>query len=73
MIVSFPDLPTHASLNSEAISILIQHMGIAKTVVFLSDKLWQPTDYLEIKEGLFREETTESVYQKIVDWRASAT
>jgi hypothetical protein len=69
MTVPFPNLPNQASLNHEAIQTLIEHMGIAKAVMFLSDRWWQPTDYLQTKEQIFGDETTESVYQKIVAWR----
>jgi hypothetical protein len=69
MIVQFPSLPSQSSLNHEAIQTLIEHMGIAKAVMFLSDKLSQPTDYLQIKDRIFGGETTESVYQKVIEWR----
>jgi hypothetical protein len=69
MKINLPTLPRTIDLHQEAIQILIKNMGIAKAAIFMSDTFWQPTDYLEIKDRLFANETVDSVYEKVVAWR----
>ena len=69
MKLDFPSLPRNTELCREAIQILNEQMGIAKTAIFMSDAFWQPTDYLEIKDKLFADETVASLYAKVVLWR----
>jgi hypothetical protein len=69
MKIDFPSLPRNTELHREAIEILNQRMGIAKAAIFMSDAFWKPTDYLEIKDKLFTDETVASLYEKVVLWR----
>jgi|GEM_PF-693849 len=69
MKINFPKLPQTVDLQQEAIEVLTQHMGIAKTAIFMSDTFWKPTDYLEIKDRLFGDETVESIYEKVIEWK----
>ncbi|WP_013325065.1 hypothetical protein [Gloeothece verrucosa] len=69
MSLYFPNLPQNTELQREAIEILSKQMGIAKTAIFMSNTFWQPTDYLEIKDRLFADETVASLYEKVILWR----
>lgn len=69
MKIEFPRLPRPADLHREAVEILIQQMGVAKASIFLSDTFWQETDYLALKDRLFADETVDSLYEKILQWR----
>ncbi len=69
MKMNFPPLPRNAEVHREAIETLIAQMGIAKAAMFLGDTLWQPTDYLEIKDQQFADETVASLYEKVLLWR----
>jgi len=53
----------------EAEVILIKHLGAAKTARFLAAWRQGMGDYLEIKEGLFTEETVDSLYEKILNYQ----
>ncbi len=44
-------------------------MGVAKAAIFMGDAFWLPTDYLEIKDRLFANETVASIYEKVILWR----
>jgi hypothetical protein len=73
-----PPLPTPALPNSqlvrrEAIDVLVRQLGIAKATIFLGETLWQPTDYLQIKQQLFAGETVDSLYDKILSLRVSSS
>jgi hypothetical protein len=69
MKINFPSLPQTNDLHREALEVLIQHMGLAKAAIFMSDTLWKPTDYLKIKDRLFADETVDSLYEKVIVWR----
>jgi hypothetical protein len=60
-------------VRREAIDVLVKQLGIAKATIFLGETLWQPTDYLQIKQQLFVGETVDSLYGKILSWRASSS
>lgn len=66
---SLPNLPNHNDIRQEAIAILVERMGMAKTAIFLGETFWQSTDYLTIKDELFAHETVDSLYDKILQWR----
>ena len=53
----------------EAEVILMKHLGAAKTARFLAAWRQGMGDYLEIKEGLFTEETVDSLYEKILNYQ----
>ena len=69
--IPIPTLPKSDDLRHEAIAVLIGSLGIAKATIFLGDLLWQPTDYLQIKDQLFAGETIDSLHAKISTWRES--
>jgi hypothetical protein len=69
MKINLPTLPRTSDLHQEALQILIKNMGIAKAAIFMSDTFWKPTDYLEIKDQLFENETVDSIYEKVIAWR----
>jgi hypothetical protein len=66
-----PALPSSQLVRREAIDVLVKQLGIAKATMFLGETLWQPTDYLQIKQQLFADETVDSLYAKILSWRTS--
>jgi hypothetical protein len=68
-----PALPSSQIVRREAIDVLIERLGIAKATMFLGETLWQPTDYLQIKQQLFADETVDSLYAKILLWRTSSS
>ncbi len=53
----------------EAEVILMKHLGAAKTARFLAAWRQGMGDYLEIKEGLFTEETVDSLCEKILNYQ----
>ena len=53
----------------EAEVILMKHLGAAKTARFLAAWRQGMGDYLEIKEGLFTEETVDSLYEEILNYQ----
>ncbi|MCP2727869.1 hypothetical protein [Limnofasciculus baicalensis] len=71
--ISIPTLPKSDDVRHEAIAVLIDRLGIAKAAIFLGDLLWQPTDYLEIKDRLFAGETIDSLNTKISIWQSANT
>jgi hypothetical protein len=66
-----PALPSSQLVRREAIDVLVNQLGVAKATMFLGETLWQPTDYLQIKQQLFADETVDSLYAKILSWRTS--
>ncbi|MBW4690272.1 MAG: hypothetical protein KME27_00735 [Lyngbya sp. HA4199-MV5] len=64
-----PALPTSQDVHREAISVLIEQLGITKAAIFLGETRWQPTDYLQLKQQLFAGETVSSLYEKVIHWR----
>jgi len=53
----------------EAEVILMKHLGAAKTARFLAAWRQGMGDYLGIKEGLFTEETVDSLYEEILNYQ----
>ncbi len=64
-----PALPNSQDIHRQAIAVLIEHLGIARAAIFLGETRWQPTDYLQLKQQLFADETVSSLYEKILHWR----
>lgn len=71
MLPPTPALPSSQVVRIEAIDVLMNRLGVAKATLFLGETLWQPTDYLQIKQQLFAGETVDSLYTKIVARRSS--
>ena len=68
-IIPTPTLPTSQAVHQEAISILVNQLGITKAAMFLGETRWQPTDYLQLKQQLFAGETVSTLYEKVIHWR----
>ena len=62
-------LPTIQEIRIEAINVLIQNLGLAKTTMFLRENFSGKTDYLKIKEDLFSKSTVEDIYNDMLNWK----
>jgi len=62
-------ISSEQEIMREAEVILMKHLGAAKTARFLAAWRQGMGDYLEIKEGLFTEETVDSLYEKILNYQ----
>lgn len=70
MVSSIPNIK---DVRVEAISLLIQGLGIAKTAMFIRETYSSNTDYLKIKEEIFGSKTVNDLYQDIKNWREKRT
>ncbi|MBA3923597.1 MAG: hypothetical protein H0X31_18640 [Nostocaceae cyanobacterium] len=52
-------------IRCEAISALIERLGIAKTAFYIRETMSQPVDYLKLKEQLFGEMTVDDICSEI--------
>ena len=59
------NLSTEHQVIQEALSILIKHMEPQKFAQFVVACRLGKGDYIEIKEQLFKDETIDSLYEKI--------
>ena len=67
-----PPLPNSQEIRQQAIYTLINQLGIAKATIFLGELLWQPTEYLQIKDQLFATETVTNLYETILAQRKTS-
>ncbi len=54
-------VPNSDDIRYEAISALIEHLGIGKAAFFIRETMSQPVDYLKVKESLFGEITVADI------------
>jgi len=52
----------------EGEAVLIKHLGASKAARFLSAWRQGASNYLKIRERLFKDETVDTLYNKIVDF-----
>ncbi len=57
----------------EATEILLKSLTPAKMARFIASWQKNSTDYLDIKEQLFKDETVETLYPQILKFQASQT
>lgn len=58
-------MPRSEELKSEAIRVLLDKLGPAKTAVLIRDYFSKTTDYLKLKDKLFENATVESLVREI--------
>lgn len=58
-------LPLAQDLLSEAIQVLIEHLGITKTAFFIRQNLSSQTDYLVLKQELLGDKKAENIFEDI--------
>jgi len=58
-------LPKGREINTEAIQVLLNRLGITKTALFIRENLFQKEDYLKLKEDLFGEKTAAEIFDEI--------
>lgn len=58
-------LPVAQDLLSEAIQVLIEHLGITKTAFFIRQNLSSQTDYLLLKQELLGSKKAENIFGDI--------
>ena len=49
------------------------NLGLAKSAVYLRENFSSKTDYLQIKEEIFANKSSEEIYNEIVKWKAEST
>ena len=64
-------IPNIKEVRVEAISLLINGLGISKTAMFIRETYSSNTDYLKIKEEMFGNKSVKELYKDIVIWRES--
>lgn len=62
------EVTSEQQIVREGEALLMRHLGLAKTVRFLSAWRQGAGDYLKIREKLFEGETVDSLYDKIIDF-----
>lgn len=58
-------LPVAQDLLSEAIQVLIEHLGIIKTAFFIRQNLSSQTDHLLLKQELLGNKKAENIFEDI--------
>jgi len=58
-------VPNSDDIRYEAISALIEHLGICKAAFFIREMMSQPVDYLKVKEQLFGDLTVADICSEI--------
>ena len=62
-------MPTAEEVRIEAVSLLIDKLGVAKAAMIIREKFSDKTDYLLIKEELFESKKVEDIYLDIQEWK----
>jgi hypothetical protein len=58
-------LPDVNEIRKEILSDIIKNLGIAKVGIFLRETAYQKTDYLKIKDELFKNKSIDDIYNEI--------
>ena len=58
-------LPDVNEIRKEILSDIIKNLGITKAGIFLRETAYQKTDYLKIKDELFKNESIDDIYNEI--------
>jgi len=58
-------VPKSDDIRCEAISALIERLGIGKTAFYIRETMSQPVDYLKLKDQLFGEMTVDDICSEI--------
>ena len=58
-------VPKGDDVRCEAISALIESLGIGKAAFFIRETMFQPVDYLKVKEQLFGNMTVADICTEI--------
>ncbi len=58
-------VPKSDDVRCEAISALIERLGIGKAAFFIRETMSQPVDYLQVKEQLFGNMTVADICSEI--------
>ncbi len=69
MISKSLNLPDIKELKTEIIKAIVGSFGITKTAFFIREMMYQKTDYLEVKESLFGEKSSQELCTEISKWK----
>jgi hypothetical protein len=58
-------------IRVEVIQTILKNLGLAKSAMYLRENFSSKTDYLQIKEELFSNKSTEEIYNDILTWKTS--
>jgi len=58
-------LPKSAGVRSEAVTVLMDRLGMSKASLFIRDTMSMDTDYLQIKERLFSGNSVDDLVAEI--------
>ena len=58
-------MPDSDQVRSEALQTVISQLGVAKAAFFIRETLSGPTDYLKLKDDLFKGLSATEIYDQI--------
>jgi hypothetical protein len=59
------EIPRMSEVDAEAVESLLAALGPMKTAAFVREHMWMKTDYLELKDQLFKGLSIESIAEEI--------
>lgn len=69
MTVKHITMPKLSSVKTEAISALVDDLGIGKASMVIADSFSQPVDYMAVRQKINGQSTVSEIYQDIVTSR----
>ena len=63
------EIPTTNEVRIEAITLLIDNLGLAKAAIFIREQFSQKTDYLITKQKIFNEKSVDEIYANMEHWK----
>ena len=58
-------IPNGDQIRSEALQTVISQLGVTKAAFFIRETLSGPTDYLKLKNDLFKGLTATEIYEQV--------
>lgn len=58
-------MPDAEQVRAEAMQTVVQQLGVAKAAFFIRETLADPTDYLKLKDDMFKKLTATEIYEQI--------
>ena len=62
------EIPTANQVRIEAITLLVDNLGLEKAAMFIREQYSQKTDYLLVKERIFNNKSVDEIYADIKKW-----
>jgi hypothetical protein len=62
-------VPDMREVRIEAIHAILNSLGLAKSAMYFRENFSSKSDYLNIKQGLFLNQSGEEIYNDILKWK----